>query len=216
MQRFRVQASRVRMTLAPAVLMTMVLAGCAGQPRMASVWKDPSYVVGPVQKVLVVALRRDPVRRRLWEDAFTREMGLRGVGATASYQLFPDAPPDTQDVIDAVRTRGCDAVIVSVSLPNEATSTYIPSMVHNEPVTRQDYYGRFHTFWREVREPGHMEVDQIIRTQTDVWATGSGGRLIWSGTLQTLESLGDQSVHSAVASNIAPALESQGIIPKRK
>jgi hypothetical protein len=194
----------------------MTTAGCAAQSEMTDLWKDPSFTSGPIHKVLVVALRKDPVRRRMWEDAFASQLGARGLTATSSYQLFPGASPDSQEVIEAVRDDGYDAVLVSVRLPDQTTSTYVPGMVRRESVTVQDFYGTFHAYWRDVQDPGHTETDEIRRFQTDVWATGASGRLIWSGTLRTLESVSNRTIEAAVSKDIIPLLEKQALIPKKR
>jgi hypothetical protein len=207
----------IRGSVAYIALLTSVLtAGCAGQGEMTNLWKDSSFTSGPVGNVLVVALRNDPVRRRMWEDAFAKELGARGVATTSSYQLYPGAPPDTQEVIAAVRKNGYDAIVVSVRLPDETTSTYVPGAVRREPVTLQDYFGHFHAYWTEVRDPGHTEIDEIRRVQTDVWSTTGRGCLIWSGTLRTLDSVGGPTMETAVAEEIVPLLEKQRVVPARK
>jgi hypothetical protein len=199
-----------------ALLALMMTAGCAGQSEMTSLWKDPSFNSGPMGNVLVVALRKDPVRRRLWEDAFARELATRGVTATASYQLFSGAPPDTQEVIQAVRKNGYDAVLVSVRLPDETTTTFVPGTVRRESVTVQDYRGAFHAYWRDVQDPGHTEIDEIRRVQTDVWSTGDRGRLVWSGTLRTLDSVSNRTMETAVSEEIVPVMAAQGLVPARR
>jgi hypothetical protein len=199
-----------------ALLVFLATVGCASQFQMTEVWKDPSFSSGPLRSVLVVAVRKEPVRRRLWEDAFAQELKARGVTAMPSYQLFSDAPPDTQDVIEAVRKNGYDAVISSVRLPNETQSTYVPGTVTRQAVTEQDWLGRFHTYWRDVQDPGHTETDDVRLTRTDIWTTSGGGRLIWSSTLRTLESVTSNSVGKAVTRKIMPVLEKQGLVPREK
>ena len=199
-----------------ALLTLVVAAGCAAQSEMTNVWRDPSFSSGPVRKVLVVALRKDPVRRRMWEDAFADELGARGLASTSSYQLFPEAPPDTQEMVGAVRRDGYDAVIVSTRLPNETASTYVPGTVRRETVMTQDFYGSFHAYWRDVQDPGHTEVDEIRQVQTDVWSAGGDGRLISSCTLRTLESVNGRTIRIAVSRDILPVVEKQGLIPKRR
>jgi hypothetical protein len=206
-----------RGALAPiAVLLALAAAGCASQFEMIDVWRDPTFTSGPVRNVLVVGLRKDPVRRRLWEDAFTRELKLRGVDAAPSYQIFRDAPPDTQDVIEVVRKNGYGAVLSSVRLPDEEHSTFVAGTFSRQPVTVQDYLGRFHTYWREVQDPGHVETDDVRLVQTDIWTTSDGGRLIWSGTLRTLESVNGRAVDKAVTREIMPALAKQGLVPGKR
>jgi hypothetical protein len=215
------QPGGVRWTRGPLahvalLALLMTTAGCAAQSEMADLWRDPSYTSGPVRTVLVVALRKEPVRRRMWEDAFTSELGARGVTATSSYQLFPEASPDSQEVLEAVRREGYDAVLMSVRLPNQTASTYVPGVVRRESVMGRDLYGTLHTYWRDVQDPGHTETDEIRRFQTDFWATGASGRLVWSGTLRTLESVSNRSIEAAVSREIVPLLEKQALIPKRR
>lgn len=209
---------RARSPLAHVALLALMTttAGCAAQSEMADLWRDPSYASGPMHTVLVVAPRKDPVRRRMWEDAFAGELGARGVTATSSYQLFPEASPDSQAVLEAIRRTGFEAVLTSVRLPNRTTSTYVPGLVRRESMMARDLYGTLRTYWRDVQDPGHTETDEIRRFQTDVWATGDGGRLIWSGTLRTLESVSNRTIETAVTRSILPVLEKQALIPKKE
>ncbi len=218
----KTQTSRRAMRSCLAVVALLALAsafGCAVQSEMTNVWRDPTMAAGSVHKVLVVAIRKDPVRRRTWEDAFVDELALRGVSATASYQRFAGgALPDTDQVVEAVRKDGFDAVLTSSRLPNEATSHYVPGQVREEPVVAPDYYGyrRFHTYWVSVQDPGYTETDSIIRLQTDLWSTArDGGHLVWSGTLRTLESVTGFTVKKAVTDEIMPQMEKQGAIPRK-
>ena len=207
---------RLRVVAHLAFLVLMVAAGCAGPSEMTDLWKDPAFTSGPMDSVFVVALRKDPVRRRMWEDAFAKELRARGVAATTSYQLFPGAPPDTLEVIGTVRGSGYDAVFVSLRLPNETTQTYVPGTVRRESVTVQDYFGRFHAYWRDVQDPGHTEIDEMRLMRTDVWSTGGPGRLVWSGTLSTLDSMNDRTAETTVSKDIVPVMEEQGLVPKRR
>ena len=198
------------------LVLTVTTAGCAAQSEMTDVWKNPSFTTGSIHKVLVVALRKDPVRRRMWEDAFVGELGARGLTAASSYQLFPEAAPDSQEVIKTVRGSGYDAVLVSVRLPDQTKSTYVPGVVRREAVTVQDFYGTFHAYWRDVQDPGHTETDAISGFQTEVWAAGGRERLIWSGTLRTLESVSNHTIEAAVSQNIVPAMAKQGLVPTKR
>src|SRR5689334_8028861 len=75
------------------------LAGCGSQTSLTNMWRDPTFSSPPMTKVLVIAVKRDPAMRRIWEDGMTQEMSEHGVKAVPSYQLFPGDLPDTQQVI---------------------------------------------------------------------------------------------------------------------
>ncbi|PYM04687.1 MAG: hypothetical protein DMD82_13680 [Candidatus Rokuibacteriota bacterium] len=55
---------------------------------MTNLWKDPTFTSTTIHNVLVVGVRKNPVRRRIWEDAFVKGLGVRGVIATPSYQPY--------------------------------------------------------------------------------------------------------------------------------
>jgi len=201
-----------------ALLALAVAAGCAAQGEMTNLWRDPTLTSGSIHKVFVVAIRKDPVRRRAWEDAFAGALTARGVAATASYHTFGEAAPDTQDVIDVVRRDGYDAVLVSTRLPDEETSRHVPGEYRQEQISDRNFYGygRFHSYWVSVQDPGYTETDTIIRLQTDIWSTVRGrDHLVWSGTLSTLESVTCRTARRAVDDEIVPELVKQGVVPNK-
>ena len=67
----------------------------------------------PLKKILVIAVRKDAVWRRIWEDAFVAEFSNDGVKAIASYNLFPNALPDTNQVAGAVQENEFDGILVN-------------------------------------------------------------------------------------------------------
>jgi hypothetical protein len=110
----------VHIALLAAVIVPLLLQGCA-KPPMTNMWKDPSYSEGALKKVLVIAVRNDPVRRRIWEDSFVKELSKHGVPAVSSYALFPAVAPDTQQVTQAVRENAFDGVCASRTSPTRRT-----------------------------------------------------------------------------------------------
>ncbi len=182
-----------------AIVVATLGSGCAVNSEMTRLWRDPTLAPGTVRNVLVVGIRKDPVRRRTWEDASVNALTLRGITATASYRLFPQALPDTQDEVDAVRSHGNAAVLTSLRLPDETTTAYVPGIVRPEQVASRDNYERFHSCLHSysvgVQDPGYTETDTIIRLRRDVWATANdGGPLVRSGTRRTMEPLGSRTV----------------------
>ncbi|HEY6948485.1 MAG TPA: hypothetical protein VI297_06675 [Gemmatimonadales bacterium] len=67
-----------------AVLCAVTVAACASSSRLVDTWVRPDYAGGPMRSMLVLVVRRDPVRRRIWEDAFVSALAEKGVQATPS------------------------------------------------------------------------------------------------------------------------------------
>jgi hypothetical protein len=141
--------------------------------------------------VLVVALRRDPTSRRVWEDGFVSALEKRGVTATPSYNLFSQAPPDTDEVEGAVRDHAFDGVLFAHRLGATTQSTYVPGYTHLEPVwVKSRWSFDYHSYWAEVHEP------------------------VWSGTTESMNPNSSRDVNAEIAKLIVPELLSQGVIAR--
>src|SRR5882672_9805536 len=60
----------------------IVIGACASSSSLVNVWKDSEYRRGPMHAMFVVALKRNALMRRTWEDGFVTELGRHGVTAT--------------------------------------------------------------------------------------------------------------------------------------
>jgi len=207
-----------RLFLHTLAIATLAFAGaCAANSTLTNLWKDPEYPREPMRNVFVVVVKRDAAVRRIWEDGFTREFEKRGVTATPSYRLFPDAPPDTEQVIRAVRDQGADGVVEVHRLPTQTTDRYVPGYATSVPVYRYNpWTGVYYTHYREIYEPGYVETAQVVRYQVNVWSVETNGGLVWTGTTETVDPSSTQSVNRQVSRLIVPELARKGVIQKVK
>jgi hypothetical protein len=198
-----------------ASLIAAAIAGCGSNAQLVNLWQDQEFTKKPMSSVLVMAMARDPVRRRMWEDSFANELERHGVKATPSYRLFPDALPDTEKVVETVKQEGYDGVIVTKMLPSETRTDYVPGYVTTVPVTRYSRWrSGYVTYYQDVYNPGYVETEKVVRHRTDVWSTDEDGHLVWSGTTEVFDPTSAQSVNEEVTKRIVPELAKQGIIPR--
>jgi hypothetical protein len=195
------------------------LCGCASS-SLVDRWHDPVYQSPPLGRMLVIAVRKDATKRRIWEDAFANELAQHGVAATTSYTLFPDAPPDTNqivDIVDNVQTNGIDGILVIRRLPTETNTQYVPGYTSTEPVARySSYWQRYRTYYREINHPGYVESQAVDIRAIDVTTTGNGGRLIWSATSRTPDPGSVTDVQRDIASLVMAELAQRSIIRAKK
>ncbi len=188
------------------------LSGCAAA-QMGNMWRDESFQATPMTNVLVVSLRADAVKRRLWEDAFAAGLAARGAKATPSYRLWANALPDTQQVIEAVRANGYDGVFVNMRPPDGQTQNVIPGYVKRESVTKQNpFTGAYYTVWRDVQVPERTEAIAVANFQTDVWTTKDGGRLVWSGSSMTTDAVTASTIQTQVENLLLPEVAKAGFL----
>ncbi len=211
----RPRADRLGFALV-AGMVALLEVGCSGS-QLVDMWADPQPPSGPMTNVLVIAMKNDPARRRLWEDGFATELSKRGVHVTPSYQMFESAVPDTQQVVDAVRDKGFDGVLVAHQLSAETNVRRVPGYTTQEPVTRRNpWTGNYYTAWREIHHPGYVESERVVTHAIEVWSPKDDGRLVWTGNAQTVDPSSSQVMNKEITSLVIPELEKKGLLPKGK
>lgn len=190
-----------------AVCATLAVVGCSGT-KLNNMWRDPAHAGPAMTNVLVVGMRQSATTRRLWEDAFVKGFTDKGVKATPSYTLFPNALPDTNQVADRVDERRYDGVLIVSRLSPSISTKYVPGYTTSQPVT---YYSRWRgyyvTRYREIYTPGYTEVDNVSRHEVTLWTTGDDARMVWTGTTSTINPEDGDQVREEVTSAVLPQLD---------
>jgi hypothetical protein len=193
-----------------------ILAGCASS-ELTDIWSDASFQSSPLKKMLVISTVKNAVHRRLWEDALSAELAKHNVAATPSYRLFPDMVPDTDQVIQIVRSNGFDGILVVRRLPFETKTQYKQAYMTNELNTRFDRRGdRFVTYYREIYHDAYIDSQKVDIRTFDIWATKNEGRMIWSATSQTPEPNSVPSIRPEIINLVISELRRQGIIASER
>ena len=192
----------------------IVLESCSSSV-LVDEWIDPTFHESPLKKILIIAIRKNPVQRRIWEDAFVNELSQKGVKATSSYKLFPDALPDTNQVIETVQGNGFDGILITHILKKESETHYMDSYVTSEGIVRYNpFQNTYYTYFRDVEHPGYVDTSFVDRHAIEVWVIRDKERLIWGGTSNTPEGNSMEAVENIVADLVIPELLRYGIINK--
>jgi len=193
-------------------LLICQMCGCASS-RLVDTWHDPSFQTSPLGKMLVIAVRKDATKRRIWEDAFAGELVTHGIAAIPSYSLFPDAPPDTNQVIATVQANGFDGVVVILRLPTKTNTHYVQGYITTERnMHYRPYWQRYWTYYREIEHPGYIDTQKVAMNAVDVTTTGNNGHMIWSATSKTPDPGSMTGVQKEIAGLVAASLVKRRII----
>jgi hypothetical protein len=220
----------LRRTLAAAILgclMSQIL-GCASSNLVAQ-WKDASFQAPPLGKMLIIAARKDAAKRRMWEDAFSAELVKRGVVSISSYSLFPDAPPDTNQILASAQKNAFDGILVILRMPTETKTKYVKENMTTDRDVRygdytnpafsslhRPYWQRYNTYYRDIEHPAYIDSQSVDIRAIDVTTTGNGGRLIWSATSRTPNPGSVLEVQRGVARLVISGLANQHVIKPGK
>jgi hypothetical protein len=189
------------------------MCGCVSSSTLVDKWYDPSLKAPPLGKMLVIAVRKDATKRRIWEDAFAGELAKHGVAATSSYSLFPDALPDTDQVIATVKANGFDGILAILRLRTETDKQYIQGYTTQiQDVRYSPYWNRYLTFYRDIVHPGYIDSQKVAMSAIDVTTTGNGGRLIWSATSRTPDPGSVTDVQRGIAGLVISELAQRSVI----
>lgn len=194
----------------------LILSGCSTtNTSLVNMWRDPSYNTR-MSRILVIGIQKDQATRRNWEDRFAEELQKRGTTAVPSYTLFQGELPDTQRVIEVVRREGYDGVLMTRPLGVQTESRWVPGYVREVPALGYDpWYGVYYNYYRRVYEPGYVENDQVVRYEINLWSARDSGRLVWTGTTESVDPMSVEQVSREISSKIVPELEEQGVLASR-
>lgn len=186
--------------------------------RLTNTWRDPSYTSGPMTNMIVIAVKKNPLHRRFWEDGFAAEFAKHGVTVTPSYRVWPNDLPDTADVVAEVRKNNYDGVLIISRMATEYSTTDVPGYATKTPVVGYDQWrNEYYTTYEREYHPASVDSTKIIRNLIDVWTTKKPGHMIWSGTGETIDPNSGKEVHGEIVDLITPELVDQGIIgPEKK
>jgi hypothetical protein len=202
--------------LVSIVISVFFTQGCTSS-RLSNEWRDPAFASPPLKHILVVAPRKNPINKRLWEDVLVSGLAAEGVDATPAYRLFGDSIPSPDDIGAAVKEKSFDGVLMVKRLPTQISTFYVPGTAKEETVQRFNRFTQsYETVFRDVQQPGYTDSDRVVRNQVDVFSSAGGnGILMWSGTGEIIDPSSRDAVKNEVADLIIPELAAQGIIPKR-
>lgn len=210
-----------RLAVRLALLVALFLAaGCGSGTQLTNVWRDSNDFGPPLKKVVVIAAKRDELRKRVWEDAFTRELRGAGLDATPAYTSLEGDVVDTTAARQFLLDGGYDAVIVVRSMGRDTRTSIIPGTTRTEAIdTYYDpFWHQFRTVYEETRTPDIEETENIYFNETSVFRPASDptkkGHLVWAGTSESVDPQSSQEAADATAKKVILSLQANGVIGK--
>jgi hypothetical protein len=167
--------------------------------------------------MLVLSVGKSPIHRRMWEDAFIVELAKHNVAATPSYRLFPEALPDTDQLIQIERSNSFDGVLVIRWLPSEMNAQYSQGYGEYEEHVRYDLRKeKFFSYYRHIYHPGYIDSQKVDIRAIDLWASKNGGQLIWGATSETSEPNSMLEVRPEIVKLVMSELTQRGMIASER
>ncbi len=192
----------------------IAVAAAGAKTKIVESAQDGQPQEAPARKLLVLAVTKDPITRATFEDVTAGELSLRGATAVASNRSFSELPKEREPFEAKLASEGFDAVLVSRVVGQDDKVTWKEGMTSYSPsYLGQGYWGGYWYTYQQVFIPGYLAKETRVRVRTDLWRmTAQGGRLVWSGTSETLDPLTVPRAAREVGAAVAKALAKAKLI----
>jgi hypothetical protein len=165
-------------------LTALLLAGC-GYTTIDNVWRQPGAIT-PRQRIAVVAVTKDELLKRSFEDHFVEVLKKRGNQAVAGYTFMSQAVEcDSTAVCSALADQGFDGILTARVVSTDKQVNYVPGSTTYVPETAYTAYHRYYyTVYREETTPGYETERQFVRVETNLY-DANDLHLLWAASTTT-------------------------------
>jgi hypothetical protein len=189
---------------AVAALFFLVIA-CCSATTLDSVWRDPNYQGGKLEKVLVIGVAREETNRRLFEDKFETQLKNSGTDVISSYTIIASEEMlDKAAVENEIKTLRVRAVLITRLVNIKKENNYVPTGRFPRQYYQSGWYGGYSRSYGNVKAPGYRVEYEVVSLETHIYDTQTE-KLIWSGLSSTVL---EGSVEKAIQSVIKAIIKS--------
>jgi len=197
------------------IALSFLLVSCSST-SLVDRWNDPEYKGPALQKILVIGIIKDDIKRRSFEQEFSDLMTGNGLVGVASYTLLPDleSADEKSEVLAAVNKVGADGVLVVTLQGVSKEKRDVPPSVDYIPTAgfgyggMYGYYGMRHT---AVYRPGYTVTDTVVRMDVKMFAVDSE-KMIWAGKSESFNASSSKAIVSELEKLVISDMKKSGII----
>ena len=196
------------------IMLSFLLAGCSST-SLVNRWNDPEFKGPPLQKILVIGIIKDDIKRRSFEQEFSKLISGTGLTGIASYTLLPDlkSADEKSEVLAVVEKVGADGVMVVTLQGVSKEERDVPPSVNYAPTmgrgnSMYSYYGMRHT---TVYNPGYTVTDTVVRMDTKLFAV-STEKMIWAGKTESFNASSSAAIVSELEKLVISDMKKSGVV----
>jgi len=198
------------------IVFSFLLNACSST-SLVNRWSDPEYKGPTLQKILIIGIIKDDIKRRSFEEEFASLVTGNGRTGVASYTLMPDLKSADlkEEVLAVVDKVEADGVMIVTLQGVSKEKRDVPPSVDYYPAAGMGmgygmygYYGMRHT---AVYNPGYTVTDTVVRLDTKLFAVSSE-KMIWAGKTESFNPSSSQSVVSELEKLVISDMKKSGMV----
>lgn len=192
------------------VLIACSMASCAPSTKITTSWREPTsfYKRSDKAKILVMAMVRDDVARRVIEDKLVNRIGSNAV---ASFTIFTDDMLKTlpADVFTDKMKRDHYQYVLLMRLADvEKETYYVPGTTMGFYGSYGMYYGYYSPYYSM---PGYYTTDKNYFVETTVYSV-EPDKLLWTGSTKSVNPKNIEKAITDIADAVAQRMRSDGFL----
>ncbi|OGS44522.1 MAG: hypothetical protein A2539_01315 [Elusimicrobia bacterium RIFOXYD2_FULL_34_15] len=198
----------VRSLISICLFATIFITSCA-MTKITAVWKSPEYFIKP-NKIMVIAIAKNQVSKRLLEDNFAQDIKINGTDAIPSYTIIPDEK-QTDDALIATKMKeqGADAVLITRFADRKTAYKCVPGSDFSSNYNMWSGYYQYGIGL--MCSSGYVSEDEYAIMETNLYDAGKSN-LIWSASSKTEILNSDANFIKAYVKYIVKALVKQKVL----
>lgn len=177
------------------LIICITLAGCSAT-KIVSSWNQQGAEEKQYQKLGVVVMIPDMANRATVEDAVAKELRVRGIKASATFNTFPfagkigevglDSATIQQKIRQRVNDNHFDALLLIVLLDKRKEERYVEgsSISIGAPVYGYPYYGYYYYAYSTVYSSGYYTTSTSYFVECNLYDVASQ-KLVWTAQTST-------------------------------
>jgi hypothetical protein len=193
-------------------LLPLCLVGCGPSTKITASWLNEQQTP-QINRVLIIAVSKNKISRRLWEDSFVKQFAAKNIKALASYTIEAEPiPPEEESVLQIVQKAKADTVIITHLIDSKTTTTWHPGSVHYAPTAfYHGMYGYYNAAYRAVYTPPTSTTRTVVRLETNMYDAAST-RLLWAAQSSTVNPKLLKTEYESIVKTIMADLEKKKVL----
>lgn len=202
-------------------LLVVIITACGPSQRITNSWINPeARSKGPYESIFVMVLSQSIGNSFSIEDRMASLLSTRGRKSVVSSAVFPPGISLSEDftreqMADAIKRTGCDAVFVIALLDVKSVETYHPGTAYY-PMNYGmygSYYGYYNYYYPQVYSPGYYSTDKTYYIESNFYDL-EADQLLWSIQSEAYNPTSIDSWFNKYSYDLLKELEREDLIRK--
>lgn len=204
-----------RNTIIAAIALASVAFGTSAchksqaRTTIPAAWRNPEFSGVPFGKLFIIGVARNDEYRRLYENSLVRALEGEGAVAQASSAVFPqDEELDDVQLLEAVKSGGFDAVVITRLKSVDEEPVYVPG---NPPTSSDLYMAGYDEAYALNSDPGYYKMALKYRLETALYSARDA-MVVWVVESETTDPQSVDEIIQSVSALIAKQLKAEALI----